>query len=208
MDRQKVALYSTAVAGAVAVSLGAWMALAGNSEVVELAGNEAAPLPQLDASDNTPDVVPSAQPPESPPPIENSTCSNPRVGYTIVIPAGYEDQAPSGKKACRLIDDDPVVAEEAEIRLTRLNVGYDDWVASYEGDQIDVIDRFDTTVGGHTAVAIHFRFTDSPEIEVYDYLIESDGKALILEAYSDYSEDFAASRSLVDEIASTMEFAS
>ena len=210
MDRTKFILAALIVAGIAIAGTGAWLAFTAQGESVGLRTPSSVSLPEV--VPGSANVAPPPPSPVSSPTVEEFTtppaavtCTNGKVGYTVTPPLGWTDRSQGNRKACRFFDDDPVGPEQASMAITRINAAYADWVTSYEGDHIEVISRTDTTLSGHIAVAIHFRFVDSPEAEVYDYLVELDGIALILEANSTYAEDFPEAMRALDALAASLE---
>lgn len=193
------------VAGAATTGVGAWQLTTGPDPLPISASDDDVALPSVDDVEGGATPLPEASPtPTGSYGSLGSTCTNDDDGYSVTLPTGWVDAKPN--KPCRFIDNEVRLTSEPEIRIALLDVNYADWVDAYAGDQISILSRVDTTLAGHQAVAFDYTFVDAPQTEAYDYVVDLGGVALVLGAYSDYSEDFTLSKGVVDQIAATLVF--
>jgi hypothetical protein len=69
-----------------------------------------------------------------------------------------------------------------------------------------VIDREQTTVGGHPAFRIDVRATTGKV--AYRYVVDIGGQALVLDTYEGYCDDYDESKAVLDKMVSSLRFLS
>jgi hypothetical protein len=140
------------------------------------------------------------------------TCVNHAVGFLVKLPTGWRDYSTSRGTRCESLDTSagaggssrPVTA----ITITPITLSYAGAVSTYtHSASVTLLSKRAANVAGVPAVRVEFaRVGDpNPTARTYAYVVDH-GTAILIEAYSADSANFAATKAAVDAIAASFEF--
>ena len=139
-------------------------------------------------------------------------CFNENIGYTLAYPSHWFTTSGIPRQECRFFHHSPLNSgnspvAEAAIQIHYLRAGYLDWVGSYNQESVITVNREDTFVAGHEAVLVEFSFADDPGGYLsYLYMIELNGRPLLLGTQAEQAGDYEAAKAIVDEMVASLAF--
>lgn len=140
-------------------------------------------------------------------------CVNPVLGYSVDIPetwfaAGTDEDGP-----CRFFNPEPFEVPEFGEVAVAMSISLvpdtlDSWVRQFDDSSIFlVIEREEVLVANRRAVRLHYEHAEGgvePGAESYEVFVDWDVGVLGVSAFEPFSADFAATRRVVDDVATSL----
>jgi hypothetical protein len=146
-----------------------------------------------------------------------SSCENAVLGYSLTYPDGWFTAMAPEEEACRFFDTTTLPRPSGDgLPSTAIRIYLDERTYRHYDRRFDpevepdVLDRLNLDVGGHPAFRVELTTFNEGDGEstLYAYVVDVGGAVLVLDAYAPYTDDHAAAKAALDEIASSLAFTS
>jgi hypothetical protein len=143
------------------------------------------------------------------------TCSNTLVGYSVDYPASWSVAGMDPAGPCQFFNPTPFkVPADSEVAVAidvyQMPDSFDTSTGQFaEGGMFHVLESEPLTIAGHRALRTSYldeNQTGAAGAENYEVAVEHDTHTLILTAHAPFSTDFAATRRVLDAMASSLRF--